>query len=60
MVILYYKFIKSHNSQVCRDLLAVITTSRQWVEEAVLDSKDLVLGEDLERKQRKMEEKLNK
>ena len=46
--------------QVCRDILSVLTNSKLWLEDAVLDSKDLFLGEDLERKQRKMEEKLNK
>ena len=46
--------------QVCRDILSVLSNSKLWLEDAVLDSKDLVLGEDQERKQRKMEEKLNK
>ena len=45
---------------MCRDILSILSNSKLWLEDAVLDSKDLFLGEDLERKQRKMEEKLNK
>ena len=47
-------------NQVCRDILSVLSNSKLWLEDAVLDSKDLFLGEDQERKQRKIEEKLNK
>ena len=38
--------------QVCRDLLAALAGSKSWLEEALLDSKEIFLGEDEERKEK--------
>ena len=46
--------------QVCRDLLTALSNSKSWLEEAVLDSKEIFLGEDQERKERKEAERVNK
>ena len=48
------------NPQVGRDLLTVLSNSKLWLEEAILDSKEIFFGEDKERKVRQMEERLNR